>query len=98
MSAEGALIDESDIEAMIKCPDGTAAFIKLVVLLQAWEPMLSDVVMMTAWSNRGLREMELLALVGSLNQAQLRRYKEVSLDVFRCTLHDSVQRCKIVLN
>ena len=39
-----------------------------------------QVLLMMAWSHRGLREMELLALIDSLNQTQLRRYKEMLLD------------------
>jgi hypothetical protein len=42
--------------------------------------ILRQVLLMMAWSHRGLREMELLALIDSLNQTQLRRYKEMLLD------------------
>lgn len=53
---------------------------KLMLVLQQWEPMLAQVLMMTAWSHRGLREMELLSLIDTLSQVQLRRYKEIILD------------------
>ena len=51
-----------------------------MLVLQQWEPMLAQVLMMTAWSHRGLREMELLSLIDTLSQVQLRRYKEILLD------------------
>ena len=90
---EKAPISDRNIDDMIKCQNGASAFVKLVVLIQTWEPLLADIIMMTAWSNRGLREMELLALIGSLNQAKMRRFKEVPLflSVHNCRTYPYVR-------
>lgn len=91
---EKAPISDRNIDDIIKCQDGASAFVKLIALIQTWEPLLADIVMMTAWSNRGLREMELLALIGSLNQAKMRRFKEVPLflSVHSCRTYSYVRR------
>ena len=65
---------------LLECPDAETAFVRLVRHMQTWQPELAQVIIMTAWSHRGLREMELLALIDTLNQTHLRRYKEMVLD------------------
>ena len=59
-----------DPNTIIHCENAEAAFVRLVIMMQSWEPLLAQLLIMTAFSNRGLREMELLSLIDSLNQSQ----------------------------
>jgi hypothetical protein len=80
MLDQGAPWSREDLDNVISAVDAPTAFVRLVQLVQKWEPMLAQVIMMTAWSHRGLREMELLSMLDKLDQAKLRMYKLCLLD------------------
>ena len=70
----------SGLEQIIRAADGATAFMLLMQALQAWQPLMTQLLMMLAWSHRGLREMELLQLLPTLNHATLRAFKDMILD------------------
>ena len=77
---EGLPMTASGLEQIIRAADGATAFVLLMQALQAWQPLMTQLLMMLAWSHRGLREMELLQLLPTLNHATLRAFKDMILD------------------